>query len=69
MIVLPDTDPELAKNVIVRIRGVIEHTEFALENCDEPVVVQMKSTLTGYSAGDDPEGLVARAWSAKALML
>lgn len=63
-IVLPDTDLPAAEVVLRRIRGVVDNTEFALQNADGAVRVHLQSGAAEMVAGDGVESLILRAKTA-----
>jgi len=64
VILLPDTEAERAEHAILRINGVIGHTEFAVEGHHHPISVALESRVVGYQDGDTPESLIERSWAA-----
>ena len=60
-VVLPDAAPEVAFFALHRIAGVVDHTEFALLDPDQPVSIRIKVGAAGLQPGDDAESLIARA--------
>lgn len=60
-IVMPDTDEAVAANVIRRITGVVSHTEFAVLDVNEPLMVALGGGCASYRPGDTAESLIARA--------
>ncbi len=63
-IVLPDTDLAAADVVLRRVRGVVDNTDFALENAGRAVQVRLQSGAAELVAGDSVESLIARAKTA-----
>ena len=63
-IVFPDTDLAAAEVVLRRIRGVVDNTEFALENAQRAIHVRLKSGAAELVAGESVESLIARAKTA-----
>lgn len=66
-LLLPDTTMESAAYAVNRIKGVVAHTEFAIEGVDIPVHISLSTRVTGYKAGDTAEDLLARLWTVEAL--
>ncbi|MEC9367975.1 MAG: diguanylate cyclase [Pseudomonadota bacterium] len=62
-ILLPDTTEEGARHAIERIKGVVTHTEFVVEDHNAPVHVRVATGLSAYHRDDTPEKVVARSWS------
>ena len=60
-VVLPETPEDIAVVALNRIAGVIDHTEFALPDSSEPVMVRLKVGRAGLEPGDAPTTLIARA--------
>lgn len=60
-VVLPETPEDIAVVALNRIAGVIDHTEFALPDASEPVMVRLKVGRAGLEPGDAPTTLIARA--------
>lgn len=60
-VVQPETPEEVAVVALNRIAGVINHTEFALPDSSEPVMVKLKVGRAGLETGDDAATLIARA--------
>lgn len=63
-LLLPDTTAESASHAVKRIRGVVAHTEFAIEGVDCPVHISLASHIAGYRKGDSAEDMLARLWTA-----
>ena len=55
---------EAAEVVLRRIRGVVDNTEFAVENAGRSVQVRLQSGAAEMVAGDSAESLIARARAA-----
>ena len=66
-LLLPDTSVEAAAYAVNRIRGVVAHTEFAIEGVDCPVHISLSTRIAGYEAGDDADGMLARLWTQEPL--
>ncbi|MGD9869366.1 MAG: diguanylate cyclase [Hyphomicrobiales bacterium] len=62
-ILLPDTSEHGARRALDRIRGVVTHTEFVVEDHHAPVHVRLGTGLAAYVDGDTPETIVARSWA------
>lgn len=62
-ILFPDTGEHGARRALDRIRGVVTHTEFVVEDHHAPVFVRLATGLATYEKGDAPEKIVARSWS------
>jgi two-component system cell cycle response regulator len=60
-IVLPDNGWDSARPVLQRIAGVINFTEFAIENISGPVKVHLQTGCATVQADDSAESLIARA--------
>jgi len=60
-VVQPETPEAVAVVALKRIAGVIDHTEFALPDVTEPIMVKLKVGRAGLEPGDDAATLIARA--------
>lgn len=63
-VLLPDTQAELAAHALLRINGVVGHTEFSVEGHHHPISVSLSTRIVGYEAGDTPDSLIERSWAA-----
>jgi two-component system, cell cycle response regulator len=63
---LPDTAPELGFCALHRVASVVEQTELALPDSDQPVRVRLAVGAAGLSLVDSSESIVERAISAMA---
>jgi len=61
ILALPDTPVERAQKAILRINGVVAHTEFAVEGHNAPVFVRLDTHLAGFQADDSAEALIKRS--------
>ncbi len=61
ILALPDTPVERARKAILRINGVVAHTEFAVEGHNAPVFVRLETRLAGYQKDDTAETVVKRS--------
>ncbi len=60
-VVLPETALDVAAVALGRIAGVIGHTEFALSDDADPVMVKLKVGSAVAGPGDTAESLIAKA--------
>jgi len=60
-VLLPDTLPEAAGIAVKRIAGVVNYTEFSVQDVHEPIRIELGHAVAGYREGDSAEELVARA--------
>ena len=61
LLALPDTPVERAHNAILRITGVVAHTEFVVEDHNAPISVRLDTHLAGYEEGDTAKSLIGRS--------
>lgn len=61
LLALPDTPVESAHVAIMRITGVVAHTEFVVEDHNAPVAVRLDAQLAGFEDGDTAKSLIARS--------
>lgn len=61
ILALPDTPVERAHKAILRVNGVIAHTEFAVEGHNAPISVRLNTHLAGFQQDDTAESLVRRS--------
>ena len=61
VVLLTGTDLEAAEPAIRRIRSVINHTMFSVEDIATPIEVQVEMHVVAAAAGDRPEGLARKA--------
>lgn len=59
-VLLPDTLPEAAGIAVKRIAGVVNYTEFSVQDVHEPIRIELGHAVAGYHYGDTAEDLVAR---------
>ncbi len=60
-VILPDTPLREASAVMQRIAGIISHTDFAVAEVYQPISVPVEVGLAELEAGDEADGLIARA--------
>ncbi|MBM3489898.1 MAG: diguanylate cyclase [Alphaproteobacteria bacterium] len=60
-VALPNTPVGAASNVLRRLAGVINYTDFSIEGVPHPVNVRLRCGLASLQPGDDAGRLVARA--------
>lgn len=65
LLALPDTPVESAHVAILRITGVVAHTEFVVENHNAPVTVRLDTQLAGFEDGDTAKSLIKRSHAIK----
>lgn len=63
LIILTSTDAEDAKIAINRIRGVINHTMFSVEDVSTPIQVRVDTNLIGAEPNEMAESVAKRAFS------
>ncbi len=60
-VILPDTIPDAAKIAVKRIAGVVNYTEFSVQDVHEPIRIELGHAVAGYRIGDSAEVLISRA--------
>ncbi len=60
-VLLPDTMPEAAGVAVKRIAGVVNFTEFSVQDVNEPIRIELGHAVAGFRVGDSAEELVTRA--------
>jgi len=60
-VLLPDTLPEAAEIAVKRIAGVVNYTEFSVQDVHEPIRIELGHAVAGFRTGDSAEELVTRA--------
>ena len=63
ILALPDTPAERAQKAVLRIKGVVAHTEFAVEGHHAPISVRLDTHLAGFRQVDTAESLIKRSRS------
>jgi two-component system cell cycle response regulator len=60
-IAMPESSIEASMPIMNRVRGVIAHTEFAVQDVDRPILLRPELGNAEFKPGDTVESLVARA--------
>lgn len=60
-VLLPDTSPEAASIAVKRIAGVVNYTEFSVQDVHEPIRIELGHAVAGFRKGDTAEELISRA--------
>jgi len=60
-VLLPDTLPDAASIAVKRIAGVVNFTEFSVQDVHEPIRIELGHAVAGFRSGDRAEELVSRA--------
>ena len=60
-VLLPDTQPDSAEIAVKRIAGVVNFTEFSVQDINEPIRIELGHAIAGFRTGDSAEDLVSRA--------
>jgi two-component system cell cycle response regulator len=61
---LPESSLEATSAIMQRLRGVLRHTEFGLNDGSRPITLHVELGSAEFKPGDTPETLVARAQDA-----
>jgi two-component system cell cycle response regulator len=59
-IILPNTSAERAQVVVRRLTSILETTDFAISDHDQPVRVSVRSSSVGLEPGETAEALIAK---------